>query len=125
MTAAQWREQQKKFNVPFREDVRWDTPTSWHDDETGLKVGPGSGVVIHHTGSDGADSVNRDLIKGGRSDLPGPLAQAGLNDDGVIDMFTCGRANHAGGGDPDVLAAVRSELYNDYPPHTDKHQGDP
>jgi hypothetical protein len=52
------------------------------------------------------------------------LAQAGLNDDGFIDLFTAGRANHAGGGDPRVLEAVKSENYAGYPPKTTKHQGE-
>ena len=34
------------------------------------------------------------------------------------------RANHAGGGDPAVLAAVASEDYGDYPPATHYHQGE-
>lgn len=124
MTPQQWRDQLTKFNVPFREVEGWASPTSGRDDETGLKFGPVFGGVIHHTGSDGPDTNNRELIRNGRSDLPGPLAHAGLNDDGVIDLFTCGRANHAGGGDPDVLEAVKTELYNGYPPLTDKHQGE-
>lgn len=124
MTPAQWRSQLKKFDVPFREIGDFANPDSGRDDETGLKFGPVFGGVQHHTGNDAADIVNRDLINNGRSDLPGPLAQAGLNDDGVIDLFTAGRANHAGGGDPQVLAAVKAESYGDYPPHTDKHQGE-
>lgn len=125
MTADQWRHQLKKFDVPFREIGNWDDPRSGRGDETGLQYGPVYGAGIHHTGNDGLDSMNRDLIRKGRSDLSGPLAQSGLNDDGVIDMITVGRANHFGGGDPDVLMAVRTENYKDYPPHTDKHQGEP
>lgn len=124
MTPAQWRAQLRKFNVPFREIGDFALSTSGRDDETGKIFGPVYGVVIHHTGSDGADSINRELIDRGRSDLAGPLAQSGLDDLGVIDMFTWRRANHAGGGDPDVLAAVKAESYGDYPPHTDKHQGE-
>jgi hypothetical protein len=124
MTGDQWREQLTKFNVPFVEVPGFDSPTSGRDDETGLIFGPVFGFMIHHTGSDGNDSINRNLIINGRSDLPGPLAQCGLNDNGVIDLITVGRANHAGGGDPDVLEAVKSELYNGYPPDTDKHQGE-
>lgn len=125
MTPDQWRKQLKKFDVPFREMPGWDKPNSGRDDETGLTFGPVYGGVQHHTGSDGPDKSNRDLIAKGRSDLPGPLAQAGLNDDGVIDLHTCHRANHAGGGDPMVLRAVRLQNYGDYPPHTNFHQGEP
>lgn len=124
MTPVQWRSQLKKFNVPFRELPGFDNPNSGRDDETGLRYGPMWGVGIHHTGNDASDKVNRDLIVEGRSDLPGPLAQSGLNDDGVIDLITCGRANHFGGGDPDVMATVKAGKYGDYPPHTDKHQGE-
>lgn len=124
MTPAQWRVQLKKFNIEFREVGDFAKSTSGRDDETGLVFGPVWGVVIHHTGSDGSDSINRDLIDRGRSDLSGPLAQSGLDDLGVIDMFTWKRANHAGGGDPDVLAAVKAENYGKYPPETDKHQGE-
>lgn len=124
MTPTQWKSQLKKFKVPFREITGWDSPTSGRDDETGKIFGPVHGCVIHHTGSDGSDLINRQLIINGRSDLPGPLAQSGLNDDGVIDLITWKRANHAGGGDPDVLRAVIDESYGDYPPPTDKHEGE-
>lgn len=124
MTADQWVKQLKKFDVPFRELPSFRNPGSGRDDETGLKFGPVYGVGIHHTGSDGPDAVNRELIVKGRSDLPGPLAHSGLNDDGTIDLITTGRANHFGGGDPDVLAAVKAERYGDYPPHTKKHNGE-
>lgn len=124
MTPDQWRSQLKKFGVEHREIGDFASPTSGRDDETGLVFGPVYGVVIHHTGSDSSDASNRNLIDKGRSDLPGPLAHSGLNDDGVIDMFTWKRANHAGGGDPDVFEAVKNESYKDYPPPTDKHQGE-
>lgn len=124
MTPAQWRSQLEKFGVPFREIGDFSSPASGRDDETGLQFGPVYGLVIHHTGSDAPDSNNRDLINRGRSDLPGPLAHSGLNDDGVIDLITWKRANHAGGGDPQVLEAVKRENYGDYPPPTDKHEGE-
>lgn len=124
MTPAQWKSQLKKFSVPFRVIGDFEAPTSGRDDETGKVFGPVFGAMIHHTGSDSPDAVNRDLVDKGRSDLPGPLAQSGLNDDGVIDLITWKRANHAGGGDPDVLAAVKAESYGDYPPQPDKHQGE-
>lgn len=125
MTPAQWKSQLKKFNVPFREVGDFAKATSGRDDETGLTFGPVFGCMIHHTGNDASDKVNRDLIDRGRSDLPGPLAHSGLNDDGTIDLITWKRANHAGGGDPDVLRAVKAENYGKYPPRTDKHNGEP
>lgn len=122
MTPDQLLAQLKKFKVPYREIDGW--RTRGRDAATGLKFGPVYGGVIHHTGSDAPDTNNRDLIIKGRSDLPGPLAQFGGNDDGVIDVISIHRCNHAGGGDPDVLEAVKAESYGDYPPHTDKHQGE-
>jgi hypothetical protein len=124
MTPDQWQSQLKKFRVPFREVPGWDLPKSGRDDETGKIFGPMFGGVQHHTGSDASDSNNRFLIIRGRSNLPGPLAQGGVADDGMVDLITCHRANHAGGGDPDVLAAVKAASYSDYPPHTDKHEGE-
>ena len=116
MTRNQWKAQLKKFNVPFREVHTFKDRNSGRDDETGLRFGPVAGVIIHHTGSDGSDKANRDLIVRGRSDLPGPLATCGLNDDGVIDLITTGRANHAGAGDRMVLGAVVNQSYGSYPP---------
>lgn len=111
-----------RWNVKYREIDGW--RTRGRDDETGLKFGPVYGCVTHHTGSDGTDAANRSLIIQGRSDLPGPLAQFGLNDDGTVDIISIGRCNHAGGGDPDVLRAVQRESYTLKPPPTDKHQGE-
>jgi hypothetical protein len=125
MTAAQWRSQLKKFDVPFIELPTFTDPHSGRDDETGLHLGPMYGCGIHHTGDDAPDIADRKVIVNGRPDLPGPLATSGLRDDGVIEMVTTGRANHFGGGDPDVLRAVMAQSYGDYPPHTDKHQGEP
>lgn len=124
MTPAQWESQLRKFKVPYRVIGDFADPGSGRDHETGLFFGPVYGGVQHHTGNDASDEVNRKLIDEGRPDLPGPLAQAGLADDGFIELFTAGRANHAGGGDPDVLRAVIDQKYGDYPPHTDKHQGE-
>jgi len=112
----------KKWDVKYREVEGW--RTYGRDDETGLKFGPVFGCVTHHTGTDAPDINNRHLIKNGRSDLPGPLAHFGLNDDGTVDIISIGRANHAGGGDPDVLTAVKLENYDLKPPPTDKHQGE-
>ena len=84
--------------------------------------GPVYGVMNHHTATgSGADVV--DLIYDGRSDLPGPLATGCITKDGVVHLVGNGRANHAGGGDWDVLAAVRDESYGDQPPATHEHEG--
>jgi hypothetical protein len=80
--------------------------------------GPINGLIIHHTGSDtGYSSMESYLYRGddGRA-LPGPLCQWSIRTDGTVTMVGNGRANHAGMGDGDVLAAVRSENYGSYPP---------
>ncbi|KOV74694.1 peptidoglycan-binding protein [Streptomyces sp. AS58] len=86
--------------------------------------GPVNGVMIHHTVTGPATDVVR-LIFDGRSDLPGPLATGCITKDGTVHLVGNGRANHAGGGDPDVLAAVRDESYGGYPPPTHEHDGSP
>lgn len=70
--------------------------------------GPVNGVMIHHTVTTGTNgTVN--LCFEGRSDLPGPLCHGVIAKDGVIHLVGNGRANHAGKGDGDVLAAVIAE----------------
>ena len=123
ITADQLLAQFKKWKVPYREIDGW--RTRGRDSFTGLTFGPVFGCVAHHTGDDAPDTADRNVIINGRSDLPGPLAQFGLNDDGVIDVISINRCNHAGGGDPRVLEAVKAESYGDYPPATHEHQGSP
>jgi len=70
--------------------------------------GPVHGVVIHHTVTSGtANSVA--LCYNGHADLPGPLCHSVGAKDGGVWMVGHGRTNHAGKGDPDVLAAVIAE----------------
>lgn len=107
----------KKFNCKVRYIDGWQTRNRG---DRGDGWGPVYGFMVHHTGDDAADSIDRQVIINGRSDLPGPLAQFGLNDDGVVDVIGWGRANHAGPGDPDVLVAVRDESYGLYPPKPDQ-----
>ncbi len=123
MTPDQLIRHLTKWDVPFREIEGWRHHN--RDQETGLRFGPVYGCMTHHTGDDAPDRADRRIIRDGRSDLPGPLAHFGLNDDGVVDLIGWGRANHAGGGDPDVLQAVINESYRDYPPPTGRHQGEP
>lgn len=84
--------------------------------------GPVNGVMIHHTVTGPGDDVVG-LIYDGHSELPGPLATGCITKDGRVHLTANGRANHAGGGDPRVLAAVANESYGDYPPATHEHQG--
>lgn len=69
--------------------------------------GPMNGVVIHHTA--GSAPGDGSVVWSGRSDLPGPLAHGYLAKNGTVTMTANGRANHAGGGDAAVLAAVVAE----------------
>ncbi|MEU5163299.1 peptidoglycan-binding protein [Streptomyces sp. NPDC020875] len=86
--------------------------------------GPVNGVMIHHTVSSGTASTVA-LCSRGRPDLPGPLCHGVIAKDGTVHLVGHGRANHAGGGDPDVLRAVAAERYGTRPPPTNEHQGSP
>lgn len=70
--------------------------------------GPVNGVIIHHTVTTGTSSTVS-MCFNGRSDLPGPLCHGVIAKDGTVHLVGNGRANHAGTGDPDVLAAVAAE----------------
>lgn len=70
--------------------------------------GPVNGVVIHHTVTKGTtNTVN--ICRDGYSGLPGPLCHGVIAKSGKVYLVGYGRANHAGLGDPDVLAAVIAE----------------
>ncbi|MFI0149530.1 N-acetylmuramoyl-L-alanine amidase [Streptomyces lydicus] len=70
--------------------------------------GPVHGVMVHHTGTSGAEDTVR-LCHDGRPDLPGPLCHGVITKDGRVHLVGYGRANHAGLGDGDVLRAVIAE----------------
>jgi N-acetyl-anhydromuramyl-L-alanine amidase AmpD len=55
------------------------------------------GVICHHTGPGSREGL-LNLIKNGRNDLPGPLSQLFLDDDGTYYVIAAGRTNHAGKG---------------------------
>jgi hypothetical protein len=82
--------------------------------------GPMNGVMLHHTA--GINGMV-DYCYNGSSDLPGPLCHGVIDKKGEVWLVGNGRANHAGGGDPRVLAAVVEENYGDRPPATHEHQG--
>ena len=69
-------------------------------DLRGGEMGIVRGVICHHTASPRRDlnmpSLN--VLRDGRSDLPGPLAQLGLGRDGTYYVIAAGRCNHAGSG---------------------------
>ncbi|KUF19593.1 N-acetylmuramoyl-L-alanine amidase [Streptomyces silvensis] len=70
--------------------------------------GPVRGVMIHHTVTAGtAHSVA--LCRNGHAALPGPLCHGVIDKSGCVHLVGYGRANHAGLGDDDVLAAVTAE----------------
>jgi len=81
--------------------------------------GPLNGVMIHHTVTSGTQR-SIDICYNGYTSLPGPLCHGVIDKDGTVYLVGWGRANHAGGGDPDVLEAVIAENYGDRPPSTDK-----
>lgn len=70
--------------------------------------GPVNGVMIHHTVTKGTASTVQ-IVRDGYDDLPGPLCHGMIAKDGRVHLVGYGRANHAGLGDPDVLAAVIAE----------------
>jgi peptidoglycan hydrolase-like protein with peptidoglycan-binding domain len=62
-------------------------------------MGTVRGVVCHHTGTSAPGNMpTLNMLKVGRSALPGPLAQLGLGRDGTFYVVAAGRANHAGPG---------------------------
>lgn len=65
------------------------------------------GLVCHHTATNryaAGDYPSLRLVRDGRSDLSGPLAQFGLGRSGRIYVIAAGKANHAGGGGWNGLA---------------------
>ena len=100
----------KRWGITYHE-----TP-SWRTRHNGSGWGDVQGFLWHHTGDDAADDVDLRIVRDGRAGLPGPLCQFGLRDDGSVDLVAAGAANHAGGGDPLVLAAVSRGNYGAYPP---------
>lgn len=58
-------------------------------------------IVNHHTGTPASrkgDYPTLNVVRDGRSDLPGPLSQFGGGRDGTIYVIAAGKANHAGKG---------------------------
>jgi hypothetical protein len=121
MTADETLRALARWQVPFEAVYGWRTRNrnlvgAW---------GPVHGLVLHHTGDDARDKVDLAVVTRGRAGLPGPLAQFGCDDVGTIWLIGCGRANHAGGGDPRVLRAVIEESYDSRPPRPREHTGSP
>lgn len=104
LSAAKVLSALKAEGITVQEYKSWKTNNRNHKGASG----PRYGVVIHHTVSK-EDDASVELCYGGHSALPGPLCHAVGRNDGRIALVGHGRANHAGNGDPDVLAAVKAE----------------
>lgn len=95
-----------------------------------VKSRPGAftpaGVVLHHTASAlGMDPMpSLRICQKGRPDLPGPLCNVLVGRDASVAVVTDGRANDTGGGDPHVLAAVRSGQAIPAPDDSKSHRVD-
>ncbi|MFH8405587.1 N-acetylmuramoyl-L-alanine amidase [Streptomyces sp. NPDC018019] len=104
MTAAQFIAALRAEGVKVSEVGTWRT----HNRAGHGPWGPVHGVVIHHTVTKGTD-LTVDLCRRGHASLPGPLCHGVIAKDGTVFLVGYGRANHAGSGDGDVLAAVIAE----------------
>lgn len=109
----------KAEGVKVVEHANWRT----HNRNTKGAWGPVNGTMVHHTGAYTSESQILEYCYTGSTALPGPLATGVIGKSGTVYLIGNGRANHAGGGDPKVLAAVVSEDYGDRPPAPHYHQG--
>lgn len=117
MTADQFVAALKAEGVHVTEHPGWRT----HNRNKVGAWGPANGCVIHHTG--GTAPSDADTVWSGRTGLPGPLCHTYLAKTGVAEMIGNGRTNHAGGGDPAVLAAVVNETPLPKPRYGEGDQG--
>lgn len=70
----------------------------WEDRGHG-DIGPILGVICHHTaGVRQGNMPSLKVVRDGRPDLSGPLAQLGLGRDGTYYVIAAGRCFHAGAG---------------------------
>lgn len=69
-------------------------------------------VLNHHDALNEQTPVDRclDIMENGRPDLPGPLCNLWLDDDGLCYVISAGNANHAGKGSSAVLDRVKRDL---------------
>ncbi|WP_406353270.1 N-acetylmuramoyl-L-alanine amidase [Streptomyces sp. NBC_00658] len=104
LSATTFRDAIKGAGVTVVEVGNWTT----HNRAGHGAWGPVHGVMIHHTVTSGtANSVA--ICRDGYAALPGPLCHGVIAKDGTVHLVGYGRANHAGLGDDDVLAAVIAE----------------
>jgi hypothetical protein len=109
MTAAQVVAQLKKWGLRYVEIPGWAT----HNRNSKGEWGPVNGFIWHHTGADVKDgrAYAASTLYNGITGLPGPLCHFSIGTDGTVYLVGWGRTNHAGGGDPAVLAHVQAEDY--------------
>lgn len=119
LTAAKFLAALKAEGVDVVEHDGWRTRNRNHKGAWG----PVHGTMLHHTA--GVSSGAVEYCRDGSAELPGPLCIGVITKDGKVHLIGYGRTNHAGGGDPEVLAAVTAEDYDVRPPATDKHEGEP
>ena len=72
----------------------WEDP-GWRRRDHGAMAGV-KGIICHHTGSSGSGAWT--VVRDGRADLAGPLAQLTLERDGSVRVLSHGQAWHAGTG---------------------------
>jgi hypothetical protein len=118
-TAAAFLAALERFGVDVIEISGWRTHN--RDDATGKTFGPVHGVMVHHTAGGEMGAVS--FCKNGSAELPGPLCHGVITKDGRCHLVGWGRVNHAGGGDPDVLAAVKAGRHP--LPKPNAHEGSP
>jgi N-acetylmuramoyl-L-alanine amidase-like protein/putative peptidoglycan binding protein len=114
-TAQQFLDALKARGLTVVEHPGWRTHNRNHKGPWG----PLYGGMFHHTA--GVFDGIVDFCYNGSADLPGPLCHGVITKDGVVHLVGWGRANHAGGGDPQVLAAVKAQSKT--LPKTNEHQG--
>lgn len=118
LTASQLTAALRAEGVHVVERPGWETHNRNHKGP----FGPVHGMLLHHTASSG-ELASVELCEDGYAELPGPLCHAVIGKSGTVYLVGHGRANHAGTGDPNVMAAVIDERYGDKPPATHFHEG--
>lgn len=111
MTAARFIDILRAEGLVVVEHGNWKTHTRTASTRP---WGPVEGVLVHHTVTSGT-AASVALCRNGHSTLPGPLCHGVIDKAGVVHLVGYGRCNHAGGGDPLVLAAIKKGLYQDAP----------
>lgn len=113
MTASQIVAQLKKWGLKYKEVTVGGVSWKNHNRNSVGSWDQLNGFIWHHTGADvsNAASYAAGTLWSGISGLPGPLCQFSIGTDGTVYLVGWGRANHAGGGDPVVLAKVQDESY--------------